>query len=142
MNASDRKNQKFTFVLSEEQLTKLTSRKPKYQLRLYCTSSTYHVTGSNFRAPNCPIEFPSTCEVRVNNTLVSANFRGIKKKAGTAPPADITALVKRGLGPPVTNSVDMVYVNSTQPVTGKVRLQILSDPFREANTPSRSIIWF
>jgi E3 SUMO-protein ligase PIAS1 len=67
------------------------------------------------------VEFPPTCEVRINNKILSANFRGIKKKAGTAPPADITELVRTG-NPGVGNQIEMVYVNSSPAAPNKVRL--------------------
>jgi E3 SUMO-protein ligase PIAS1 len=71
----------------------------------------------------CPVEFPPTCEVRINTRVLVANFRGIKKKAGTAPPADITDLCNRGV-PGVGNAVEMIYVNSTQAAGNKVRLYL------------------
>lgn len=47
---------------------------------------------------------------------LTANLKGLKKKPGTAPPAD--------LGRPVRttgqNRVEMVYVNSQQPIQPKV----------------------
>lgn len=67
------------------------------------------------------MEFPPTCEVRVNGKILSANFRGIKKKAGTAPPADITEYVRTG-NPGVGNQIEMVYVNSSPPVPNKVSI--------------------
>ena len=88
-------------------------RSKKFQLRLYCTTSTFYSNSpSGFRSANsiCPIEFPATCEVRVNSTLLSANLKGIKKKPGTAPPADISKVVK--MTPGTQNRVEMVYVNS------------------------------
>ncbi|PVG03348.1 hypothetical protein CPB86DRAFT_779686 [Serendipita vermifera] len=118
-SSSDRRVARFNFYLQPDQLSKLQQPSSKYQLRLYCTTSQYYITlGTSFRHTPCPIEFPPTCEVRVNNHLLTANFRGIKKKAGTAPPADITALTLRGAGN-VGNQVEMVYVNSTQTVGNK-----------------------
>jgi len=58
----------------------------------------------------CPIEFPPTCEVRVNQVQLSANMKGLKKKPGTAPPADLGKQVRTQPG--VQNRVEMVYVNS------------------------------
>lgn len=136
-NSQDRKTAKLNFTLKNEHLAKLANRscahslpcyslpansshRPRYQLRLYCTSSQYYIqTGTSFRAAVCPIEFPPTCEVRVNSQSLVTNFRGIKKKPGTAPPADITALTKRGTAG-LFNQLEMVYVNSAQAVAGKV----------------------
>ena len=91
-----------------------------YQLRLFCTSSIYHVHHhTGFRSEGlCPIEFPATCEVRVNNVQLGANLKGLKKKPGTAPPPDLGKAVR--LTSQVLNRVDMVYVNSQQPVQPKV----------------------
>ena len=65
----------------------------------------------------CPIEFPPTCEVRVNNVQLTANLKGLKKKPGTAPPADLGKAVRISS---IQNRVEMVYVNSQQPVQHKV----------------------
>lgn len=115
-SSTDRKQQTFTFTLSSEHYSKLNQTSPKYQLRLYCTTSTFYT--SNHMAPRapaaCPIEFPPTCEVRVNNAVLHANLKGLKKKPGTAPPADIGKSVRTG-----QNRVEMVYVNSQQPVQPK-----------------------
>jgi E3 SUMO-protein ligase PIAS1 len=63
------------------------------------------------------VEFPPTCEVRVNNVQLNANLKGLKKKPGTAPPPDITKLARLVSTP---NKVELVYVNSQQPVQNKV----------------------
>ncbi|KIJ21803.1 hypothetical protein PAXINDRAFT_165186 [Paxillus involutus ATCC 200175] len=117
-SSTDRKQQSITFTLNSEQTVKLSSTSPKYQLRLYCTTSTfYNPNHTAFRQPAapCPIEFPPTCEVRVNGTTLQANMKGLKKKPGTAPPADLGKMV-RMTG---QNRIEMVYVNSQQPVQAK-----------------------
>lgn len=114
----DRRQQTLSFVLNSEQLQKINAPASRYQLRLYCTSSTFH-SGSTFRVASapCPVEFPPACEVRVNNMGLTANLKGLKKKPGTAPPPDLGKLVRTTPG--ATNRVEMVYVNSQQPVHGK-----------------------
>ena len=95
---------------------------PKYQLRLYCTSSAYYTPPGQFRSPAttpCPIEFPPTCEVRVNGQALNANLKGLKKKPGTAPPPDIGKNVRQAQN--ASNRVEMIYVNSQQPTPAKVR---------------------
>jgi len=92
----------------------------KTQLRLFCTSSVFYA-GSKLYATNttpCPIEFPPTCEVRINGVQLTANLKGLKKKPGTAPPPDLGKLVKYT----GSNRVDMVYLNtqSQQGVPPKV----------------------
>lgn len=91
----------------------------KYQLRLFCTSSIFYSGPNSFRATTgaCPIEFPPTCEVRVNNVQLTANLKGLKKKPGTAPPPDLGKYVRLTN---VQNRVEMVYVNSQQPPQSKV----------------------
>ena len=70
----------------------------------------------------CPIEFPPTCEVRVNNVQITANTKGLKKKPGTAPPADLGKAVR--MTPQSQNRVELIYVNSQQPVQPKVCRQL------------------
>ncbi|KAI0801178.1 PINIT domain-containing protein [Fomes fomentarius] len=116
----DRRSQSFTFAISSDIMAKLNSSSPKYQLRLYCTSSTYYTPPSGFRTvavTPCPIEFPPTCEVRVNGTQLNANLKGLKKKPGTAPPPDLGKVVRMSQNSP--NRVEMIYVNSQQPTPPK-----------------------
>jgi E3 SUMO-protein ligase PIAS1 len=76
--------------------------------------------------------------VRVNNLGLTANLKGLKKKPGTAPPPDLGKLVR--LTPGATNRVEMVYVNSQQPVHGKVSRPAHANVLRL--TVNRSIIWW
>lgn len=116
ISSMDRRSQVLSFTLSSEHVQKLALKPPRYQLRLFCTSSVYY-SPSRTNQPPCPIEFPPTCEVRVNGTMINANLKGLKKKAGTAPPADLGSTVRVGVGS--QNKVEIVYVNGQQPVQHK-----------------------
>lgn len=90
-------------------------RRETWQLRLYCTSSSFYGTGAaayRFNNAPCPIEFPPTCEIRVNNTQLSASTKGLKKKPGTAPPPNLGKTVNLNAG--ASNRVELIYVNSQQ----------------------------
>ncbi|KAJ3563440.1 hypothetical protein NP233_g8938 [Leucocoprinus birnbaumii] len=120
-SSTDRRQQTVTFTLSADQVTKLRAPSSKYQLRLFCTSSFFYSGHSAFRSTSsasvpCLVEFPPTCEVRVNNVQLTANLKGLKKKPGTAPPPEITKLSRLTTTP---NKVELVYVNSQQPVQNK-----------------------
>ncbi|KAF9453869.1 hypothetical protein P691DRAFT_812483 [Macrolepiota fuliginosa MF-IS2] len=120
-SSTDRRQQQVSFTLSSEQITKLRAPGTKFQLRLFCTSSFFYSGHSSFRSASsssvpCLVEFPPTCEVRVNNVQLNANLKGLKKKPGTAPPPDITKLARLVNTP---NKVELVYVNSQQPVQNK-----------------------
>ncbi|EJU01896.1 hypothetical protein DACRYDRAFT_79580 [Dacryopinax primogenitus] len=114
---TERKNLSITFNLTSQQREKLSAPNCSYQLRLYCTSSTHYSTSAFGRANPCPIEFPSTCEVRVNSTLLTANLRGLKKKPGTAPPADLGKTVR--LAHSGSNKLDMIFMNNQTPFVPK-----------------------
>src|SRR5216683_3273285 len=102
--------------------------RPKYHLRLYCTSSSHFALGAaglRFGGHACPIEFPPTCEIRVNQVQITASTKGMKRKPGTAPPADLGNSVRLSIGH--QNRVEMIYVNSQSnsnlpPPSPKVRL--------------------
>ncbi|EKM83924.1 hypothetical protein AGABI1DRAFT_67004 [Agaricus bisporus var. burnettii JB137-S8] len=120
-SSTDRRSQQVSFTLTGEQISKLRTPGTKFQLRLFCTSSFFYSGHSSFRSAStnsvpCLVEFPPTCEVRVNNVQLNANLKGLKKKPGTTPPPDITKLA-RLVGTP--NKVELVYVNSQQPVQNK-----------------------
>ncbi|ESK97922.1 miz zinc finger protein [Moniliophthora roreri MCA 2997] len=117
-SASDRRQQSLQFTLSDEHLDKLKQPNSRYQLRLFCTSSMFYSPNSTFRTSStpCPIEFPPTCEVRVNNVPLTASLKGLKKKPGTAPPPDLGKYVRMTT---TQNRIEMVYVNSQQPTQPK-----------------------
>ncbi|KAJ6621690.1 PINIT domain-containing protein [Mycena sp. CBHHK59/15] len=118
-SATDRRQQLLSFNLTNDHITKLKSDSSKYQLRLFCTSSVFYSPTLNSFRPNsgpCLIEFPPTCEVRVNNVQLTANLKGLKKKPGTAPPPDLGKYMRLSTSP---NKVEMIYVNSQQPVQPK-----------------------
>lgn len=136
ISSMDRRSQFLQFSLTADQAQKLISPasvtthrevyvwlilslRPRYQLRLFCTSSTFYTSSPLRPSPICPVEFPPTCEVRVNGVQLSANLKGLKKKPGTAPPADLGKSVRTSTG--AVNRVEMIYVNSQQPVQSKVR---------------------
>ena len=66
---------------------------PQFQLRLFCTSSDNHQPNNTYgythRQP-IPIEFPAACEAKVNDCPIPGSLKGIKKKPGTAAPANVT----------------------------------------------------
>ncbi|KAH9982666.1 PINIT domain-containing protein [Lactifluus volemus] len=112
-SSGDRRQQVLLFALNADQIAKLNSSDPKYELRLYCTSSSYFARGSaglRFGGNPCPIEFPPTCEIRVNQVQITASTKGLKKKPGTAPPALLGKSVRESIGH--QNRIEMVYVNS------------------------------
>ncbi|CAE6521920.1 unnamed protein product [Rhizoctonia solani] len=113
-DGSERRSQNFTFNLTAEQSEKLQTN--KYQVRLYCTSSTHYAPNSFNNAP-VPIEFPPTCEIRVNNKNINANVRGLKKKPGTAPPPNLTPFMSTMTN--ATSKVELIYVNNVTPFAPK-----------------------
>ncbi|KNZ78554.1 E3 SUMO-protein ligase pli1 [Termitomyces sp. J132] len=102
-STTDRRQQTLNFTLTNDHLSKL--KMPNSQLQI-----------STATAVPCPVEFPPTCEVRVNNVQLTANLKGLKKKPGTAPPPDIG---KHCRFTAIPNKIEMVYVNSQQPVQQK-----------------------
>lgn len=59
------------------------------------------------------MDFPGTCEVKLNAQNVVANTKGIKKQAGTAPPVNLSQVGDAlNLAPSTLNKVEVVYVNT------------------------------
>ncbi|KAJ3721454.1 PINIT domain-containing protein [Lentinula raphanica] len=111
--AGDRKQATASFNLTYDQISKLTAANSRYHIRLFCTSSTFFSPTSFRTIPlHCPIEFPITCEVRVNSKSIPANLKGLKKKPGTAPPPVLNDFINYHTGP---NRIELIYVNSQQP---------------------------
>jgi hypothetical protein len=64
---------------------------------------------------------------------LNANLKGLKKKPGTAPPPDITKLARLAVTP---NKVELVYVNSQQPVQNKVPIAYAFVSYYNLTSPS------
>lgn len=93
---------------------------PQYQVRLFCTNEEYFNPSRSASAQQpAPIDFPGTCEIKLNNLNVVANTKGIKKQAGTAPPVNLSQAALT-LASEVLNKVEVIYVN-----TEKVRCFLL-----------------
>ena len=81
-------------------------------MRLFSTSEDHyniarpHDNASSFGAP---VDFPSTCEIKLNQIPLTANTKGIKKKVGTAPPVSLSIAA---LNPNGVNKVEIVYVST------------------------------
>jgi hypothetical protein len=100
-------------------------RNPTHSVRLFCCSSDY------FRAPheritamntaitnrNIPIEYPSVPDVRVDDMSIPFKERGLRGKAGSAPPFDMNKSA-RGLQF-VPNRLASVSFGHTGATTGK-----------------------
>lgn len=78
---------------------------------LYCAAK-----GDAASGQPSDIAFPSQLEVKVNDSEVRANFKGLKNKVGSTRPADITAFITKQ--PSHTNRVLTTYA-LTQKVGGR-----------------------
>jgi E3 SUMO-protein ligase PIAS1 len=98
-----------TIQLTDDQRQKLLaarndSKAPQYQLRLYACSEDHYKPSNGYstygnavtRNTNVPIEFPGACEAKTNGYAIVANLKGIKKKPGTAPPANVGSATIHG----------------------------------------------
>ncbi|KAF8149285.1 PINIT domain-containing protein [Mycena galopus ATCC 62051] len=111
MSATDRRECTLNFDLDEVQLAKLSAPGLGYQLRLFCTSSKFYSPATGMTG-ECPIEFPQTCEIYINDVqLNSAQLKGIKKRPGTAPPPNLGF---SGATTRPRNVIRMIYINGGQ----------------------------
>ncbi|GAC95846.1 zinc finger protein [Pseudozyma hubeiensis SY62] len=108
-NQNDRKNVPLFVNLTAEQVQQL--KTPRYQLRLFCTTMEAHAASLSGRNP-ATVEFPLTCEARVNTHALSTNLRGSKKQAGRVPPPNLnkdnTLVLQEGR----PNRIDLTYANA------------------------------
>lgn len=72
------------------------------RILLYCAAK-----GDTPPGVQSDIAFPPQLEVKVNDQEVKANFKGLKNKAGSTRPADITGFVTKQ--PNFTNRVLVTY---------------------------------
>lgn len=84
-------------------------RKDNLKVLLYCAE-----TSALQAYPPSPthINFPSQVEVKVNESEVKANFKGLKNKPGSTKPADLTPFIKKYKGEP--NTIQVTYALTTR----------------------------
>ncbi|GAA5923708.1 uncharacterized protein JCM15063_003737 [Sporobolomyces koalae] len=135
----DRKVGCLSFGLTEVQRTLINRARespsnPQYEVRLYCTSDNNYSIGrphaSQFPAP---IEFPQICEIKLNNVLVNANTKGIKKQPGTTPPVNLSS--KKGpsvmTAPGQLNRVEVAYSNTDRTTYYMVAYLVETTPLKK-----------
>lgn len=89
--------------LTQEHCDKLRSS-DSYRLMIYC-SQTSITSISHWQFLD--VAFPNQIEVRVNGEEVKANFKGLKNKAGSTKPADITPFMRKQPG--YANQLSVTY---------------------------------
>lgn len=77
-----------------------------------------------------PIDFPATCEIKLNYINVPANTKGIKKQVGTASPVDLAKGGKLDITAGAINRLEVIYVNTEKQQT---RVSILNDFSHRSN---------
>ncbi|KAJ1582206.1 hypothetical protein NDA15_005279 [Ustilago hordei] len=107
---ADRKNATLFVNLTPEQSEQL-KNPATYQLRLFCTTVEAHAASLSGRNP-ATIEFPLTCEARVNNHPLSINLRGSKKNIGRVPPPNLNKDNNLVLLAGRPNRIDLTYTNA------------------------------
>jgi hypothetical protein len=149
VSASDRKSATSTFVLEEDVRAQLRNSvyvslpqacsphsadswcfcrmsptsTPQYSLRIYCTPQSYFTPALGHLGPalrdNVPNEFPGTAECRVNGYQIASSLKGVKKKLGSCPPANLhkpkhpnEPSLKLGAGE--RNTVELIHINQNQ----------------------------
>ncbi|CED84777.1 Zn-finger transcription factor [Phaffia rhodozyma] len=128
-DSTDRVAATANFIIPDDIRSKIESSNanpnssPRYSVRLFCTSSTHYSPSYGQTAAasqGLPVEFPLTCEVRVNYELIGASLKGLKKKPGSCPPADLmkgkTAvhpLLRMGS----SNRLELIHINPNGPAS-------------------------
>lgn len=82
------------------------------RILLYCTS--------DLQSPRKEVSFPSQIELKINSEPFRGSLKGIKKKAGTTRPADITGYI-RNLAT-YDNSVSLSYAATTNVYTSEAKV--------------------
>lgn len=82
-------------------------RRDNLKILMYC--GMYHAMSP---LAQVDVAFPNQIEVKVNDNDVKANFKGLKNKAGSTKPADITSLVRKYQAQ--QNTVQVTYALTTK----------------------------
>lgn len=81
---------------------------PSLRVMLYCALG----PASAYMQINMDVAFPAQIEVRLNGDEVKSNYRGLKNKAGTTKPADLTDQMRKNQG--YNNILSITYALTTR----------------------------
>lgn len=110
----NRKTSNIDLRLNPQQLSLIKAPSSNYQVRLFCTTKAAAEIAE--RSPNHPahIEFPMSCELRINGNLYSASLKGSKKQPGRVPPPNLNKDKSLMTRDGMVNKVELVYTNILQ----------------------------
>ncbi|KAN0065672.1 E3 SUMO-protein ligase pli1 [Thecaphora frezii] len=107
---TDRKNATIYVSFNNDHISLLKRTDVTYQARLFCTTHESYAVALSGRFP-APVEFPLTCEARVNGYPLSTNLRGSKKNAGRVPPPNLNKDGHLIFQPQRQNRIELTYTN-------------------------------
>ncbi|KAF7727363.1 SUMO ligase siz1 [Apophysomyces ossiformis] len=91
--------------------------RPVYQIRFFCAAYT-NVRGV-VKHGSLEMEFPSICELKVNNkSIPGSTLRGLKNKPGTVTPPDLTDMCRTDQ----VNIIELVYANTAKTYVAEVAM--------------------
>lgn len=109
------------FLLCRGLMTLILSSGSPYQLRLYCTSSSFYSPHMHTRQNRtlCPIELPPISQVCLNNVPPDGDIRHLHTKLGTAVPVELHyRRIRMNAGSP--NNMVFRYMNTEHGAQPKV----------------------
>ncbi|CAO1625726.1 unnamed protein product [Sympodiomycopsis kandeliae] len=90
------------------------SQSTSYQVRLFCATKAAAEISERYPATSASVEFPVSCELRINGALYTSSLKGSKKQPGRVPPPNLnkdkTLITREGL----LNKITLAYANTTQ----------------------------
>ncbi|PWN17941.1 hypothetical protein BCV69DRAFT_295601 [Microstroma glucosiphilum] len=109
---STRRTASLDLRLTAQQAQLLRTDSANYQARLFCAQkASAEISEKN---PGMPafIDFPGSCELRINSSVYTSSLKGSKSKPGRVPPPNLnkdrTLITRDG----VTNKIELVYTNA------------------------------
>lgn len=115
-----------SFTLSQQQVDKLCDTqyvaplmlayrltyRHLHQLRLFCTTFDHFMASVSPSHQAAPVEFPFTCDARINDHSLNVNLRGNKKHAGRVSPPNLNRNGHLSMQPGKLNRVELSYANA------------------------------
>ncbi|KAI8065178.1 PINIT domain-containing protein [Gongronella butleri] len=116
----------FQFQLKPEQIALLQEKyqgdnERLYQIRFFCALPPAYSTSATQPSRSQPVEFPTSCELRINHRHIIANtkLRGIKGRPNTVHPAEVTQHLALDQS---RNMVEFIYANTLRSYVASVEL--------------------
>lgn len=114
--ATDRRSAACALRLNPQHVSLLKTNPTQYQVRLFCTTkAACDIANRSTSASTAAfVEFPASCDLRINGEQYKSSLKGSKKSPGRVPPPNLNKDKFLSMREGMLNRIELIYTNVAQ----------------------------